>query len=139
MRHIGKLVVLVLVLFGFCGLAFSSDWDVAGKVLTGIEGLRIISGGNIDLIGNLTGINSNTTKSSSRVKYYYVYNQDDCCQRTWVSNYVWKKKWISGHHEYDKKLGKIFVEGHYIKYRIKKGGHWSHKCSDGYHYSYYSR
>jgi len=139
MRQAMRLVVLVMVTFGFCGLAFSSDWDVAGKVLTGIEGLRIISGGNIDLIGNIAGINSSNKKSSSRANYYYAYSNDDCCDRIWVPSYVWKKKWIPGHYEYDKKLGKIFIEGHYIKYRIKRGGYWSYKCSDQYHYSYHSR
>ena len=37
--------------------AYASDWDKAGKVLTAIEGIRILTGGNVDIIGTITGVN----------------------------------------------------------------------------------
>ena len=127
-----KKTILVILVGGITLAAaspgYASDWDKAGKALAIIEGARIITGGNIDLIGNLTGINRNSWFSSGRGN-----RGDDCRtyaraprrpERVWVPHYVWKKKYIPGHEEYDEKYGNIIVEEHYIKYRVENGGHW---------------
>lgn len=141
-----KPTVLALIAVLCIGLApetFASDWDTAGKVLTGIEGLRIISGGNIDLIGSITGINGNRSRSGFRHSGGdFRYSESDfrhgnngryhkhhsTCPRKWVKNQVWKKKWVPTHTEYNKKYGEIVVEGHYIKYKVTRNGYWQYSC-----------
>ncbi|MCF7908260.1 MAG: hypothetical protein K9L86_05275 [Candidatus Omnitrophica bacterium] len=107
---------------------FASDWDVAGKVLTGIAGLRVITGGKVDLIGGITGINKNRYVSSK--KYRNQSKNHEYCQQEWVPYYSWEREWIPTHSEYSKKKGEIIVEGHYIKYKVTNNGHWqtNHRC-----------
>jgi len=111
------------LLLGFLGVSFASDWDVAGKVLTGIEGLRILTGGNVDIVGNIAGIGNKERKVVRR-----AYERKETCNRRWVPHFTWKKKWIPAHNEYNQSLGEIFVEGHYIKYKVQEGGHWAYDC-----------
>jgi hypothetical protein len=123
-----KIIVMLLIVSLVCGwgvYAFASDWDVAGKVLTGIEGLRIFSGGKLDLIGNMFGMNRDRQDERS----HYAYRQKTDCRRIWVPAFTWEKKWIPEHSDYDERLGKIIVEGHYVRYRVERGGHWQYDCN----------
>ncbi len=130
------IVLVGLLLAGSSLSAEASDWDKAGKILTGIEGLRIITGGKVDLIGTFTGINKSRRPRYREREYIHVY--EEAPRRVWVPvKKIWKKKWIPTHKEYDPELGKIIVEGHYIKYKVKRGGYWSYKHPGerSYHYS----
>jgi len=104
--------------------ALASDWDVAGKVLTGVEGVRIITGGRIDPIGKIIDLVQGNRSQRRAPEKHYVRVREKSCERIWVPHYVWKKKYIPEHTEYSEKYGKIIVEGHYIKYRVENAGHW---------------
>ena len=127
MKSIGKILIGLVFTFSVNTVVFASDWDVAGKVLTGIEGLRIITGGKVDLIGNIAGINNNRNPGGNRI-YSYARYQYNYCEPIWVSHYVWKKKWIPGHYEYRKRERRVFIPGHYVKYKVERGGHWINRC-----------
>jgi len=127
------MVVLLsgVIVFGVVLPSSASDWDMAGKILTGIEGLRIVSGGRIDPVGSMFRIGENKeqgrySKHKSSV-YYHHKRYHSCSEKVWVPNYRWKKKYIPRHEKYHKEYGKIIVEGHYIKYKVKRGGHWETK------------
>ncbi|MFH1772130.1 MAG: hypothetical protein ABH872_04865 [Candidatus Omnitrophota bacterium] len=65
-----KVVLLFAALAMFSGAAtYASDWDTAGKILTGIAGLRILSGGKVDIIGSMTGVNQ--SQNNAQTTYYY--------------------------------------------------------------------
>jgi len=128
MRRLISLLVIAAFLVGHQVSAQASDWDVAGKILTGIEGMRILTGGRVDVIGTITGIEPN---QEYRVAYNqprsYKPSRHNSSRRTWVADYVWKKKWVPRHTDYDPELGEIIVGGHYIKYKVESGGRWEHK------------
>jgi len=138
MRRRAKLIVACVLMVTFSGPVFASDWDVAGKVLTGIEGLRILSGGRIDPVGSLFGLNGREKDRRYEVHHYYVEEEPkEYCKKVWVPTYKWKKKWVPGHYVYDKRLGRrIYVEGRYVRYKVKKGGYWRYECYDACDYSY---
>ena len=112
-------LVVIGALIGPSAQSYASDWDKAGKALAVIEGVRIITGGNVDLIGNITGIGKNNSRS-----YAKNYSSHTRRARTWVPHYVWEKKYIPEHEEYSEGYGNIIVEGHYIRYQVKDSGHW---------------
>lgn len=124
MKRIVAVALVLVLVFSFTVSSFASDWDVAGKVLTGLEGLRILTGGKVDPIGNIAGINRQ--RKGSR---YHHEGYVERCRKVWVPNLVWERKWIPEHREYDEKYGEIFVEGHYIKYKVERGGRWEYDCS----------
>ena len=131
MQKIMVLLLIIVLSTGFSPASFASDWDVAGKVLTGIEGLRILTRGGVDIIGNITGIKEKRyTTGQGHHKHDYRRHED--CHRVWVPRFVWKKKWIPTHKEYDKRFGEIVVKGHYIKYKVERGGYWDYTCSHDY-------
>ena len=129
--------IAVAVVMGTGVQSYASDWDVAGKVFAGIEGIRILTGGNVDVIGTMTGINNNNDRHNDRAWYPGNKNKkwtkqcSHSSHRVWVPRMVWKKKYIPKHTEYSKKYGKIVVEGHYIRYQVENGGRWEqkHGCS----------
>jgi hypothetical protein len=108
---------------------WASDWDKAGIALTGIEGLRIITGGKVDLIGSMFGMNRG---SGDKVTYVHSsrrhpssYRRKICrTTRVWVPEYRWVKEYVPQHEEYDPEYGKVIVKGHYIKYQVEDGGYW---------------
>lgn len=121
--------------------AFASDWDKAGKALAIIEGLRIVTGGNVDLVGGLTGINKQSYgyshqrrknhyrndkhKHYSRRNHYREHTRSYCSEKVWVPRVTWEKKFIPQHEVYDEDLGhKVIVEAHYVKYKTNDGGYW---------------
>lgn len=124
MKKILVIMLVISLVFGFGIYTYASDWDVAGKVLTGIEGLRILTGGKVDVIGNVTGIGRDRRDRGR----HYGYRHREHCRRVWMPRFVWKKKWVPEHREYDARLGEIIVEGHYIKYKVERGGHWEYDC-----------
>lgn len=123
MKRMTAVILIVPLLLGSSGVCFGSDWDVAGKVLTGIEGLRILTRGNVDIIGNIAGIENKERNVVRR-----AYECKEACRRRWVPHFAWKKKWIPAHNEYVQGLGVVFVKGRYIKYKVRNGGHWVYDC-----------
>ena len=124
MRRWLNLLLGLTLLFGFHSSVYASDWDVAGKVLTGIAGLRILTAGKVDIIGAMTGVGSHENREGvHKEQRYNVHNRS---RRIWVPDYVWKKKWVPQHREYDRELGTVIVEGHYAKYKVQVGGHWEY-------------
>ena len=137
--------VIALFSLGLVSYGHASDWDKAGKALTVIEGLRLITGGKVDFIGTLSGLSKPRTETKyveyrhyDKPKYYNKPQQ----KKVWVPDYVWKTEYIPEHKEYSKKYGTIIVKGHYISYKEERGGHWEWKqyscatqrdCS-GYHH-----
>ncbi|MCD4778942.1 MAG: hypothetical protein K8S27_00120 [Candidatus Omnitrophica bacterium] len=135
MKKVFTGVMIVPLLFVMIVPSYASDWDKAGKILTAIEGLRIFSRGEIDIIGNMTGIDKeqhyvhkrkhrNKRKSAKhhRRRKYYAKNLN-CYHDIWVPQYEWRRKYIPEHETYDPDLGRIIVEGHYIKYKVESGGY----------------
>ncbi len=118
--------------------SFASDWGVAGKILTGIEGARILTRGDVDVFGSLFGFNK-TDKYSSSKKHNHSYRSKHSCQYIQIPTTVWKKKWIPTYTEYDDMLGEVIVEGHYVKYRSYDNHQWVSTCSRQYTPSYRRR
>lgn len=134
--------VLVGLIMGLKSVSFASDWDKAGKALTIIEGVRVITGGKVDLIGNITGINKprEEAKECRRVithepRHYAPYRHErgyrqkeqhyvSYCKTVWVPHMVWKEKYIPRHTEYRPGYGEVVVEAHIEKYLVEEGGHW---------------
>jgi len=131
-------LIIVGLIAGTSIPSYASDWDKAGKALAVVEGVRVITGGNVDIIGNLTGISRNSIWRSNQGygrddrgydrSYYDKPARSYRCssKKSWVPHYVWKKKYVPEHKEYSEKYGKIIVEGHYIKYKVEDGGHWEY-------------
>lgn len=138
MKRVIASIIIAGTVLAMATPSYASDWDKAGKALAIVEGARILTGGNLDLIGNLTGINGRSSwNSPSRGQYReprpayakahhrsYAKAPRHYPERAWVPHYVWKKKYVPEHEEYYQDYGTVIVEGHYIKYRIEKGGHW---------------
>ena len=120
MKKIAAIILAAAIVSSASGVALASDWGVAGKVLTGLEGLRILSGGKVDPVGGMFGVNRNDRENQSRGHGYYQ-------QRNWTPSYVWVKRWVPEHTEYDPSYGEILVEGHYIQYKAENGGYWQHR------------
>ena len=139
-----KLLVVTLVtaaLIAGMGLntkTYASDWDKAGKVLVVTEGLRIITGGAVDILGTVTG-----TKQRSEARNDRQGRDDRDCdygrrddhgsryarrfehvERVWVPHYVIRERWIPAHGEYRPGYGQVWVSGYYEKYEVQEGGHW---------------
>ena len=123
-----KKIIVSLVVIGtlICPSAssYASDWDKAGKALAVIEGVRIITGGSVDLIGNITGISRNNRQPDRPRSYAKKHSSPRRRARTWVPHYVWEKNYIPEHEEYSEEYGNIIVEGHYIRYQAENSGHW---------------
>jgi hypothetical protein len=125
MNKLAKVLMTVLFLTGVVMPVFASDWEVAGKVLTGLEGLRVISGGEIDVIGTITGINRRNCHSRQNFYQYEVNINNGHHQRQWVPDYVWEERWVPAHREYDSyRRCTVLIPGHYVRYKVERGGHW---------------
>jgi hypothetical protein len=129
-----SMIMMLLIAFMTVGSvpAYASDWDKAGIILTGIEGLRIVSGGNVDLIGSMFGIGN----QKNHVEYSYEYrskhhkkftNRYQCFEKVWVPHYVWERRYVPKHVECRDGHKKVIVEAHYIEHKIERGGHWEQR------------
>lgn len=130
------MALALMALLSFSATSFASDWDIVGKVLTGIEGARILTGGKFDVIGNVMDIAKIRQDRDETVyeKRVYVVEQSAPRKRVWVPDYSYREVWVPGHWEHDPRLGQIFIEGHYVRYQVENGGHWvcssSHERDD---------
>ncbi|MBN2121314.1 MAG: hypothetical protein JW734_09720 [Candidatus Omnitrophica bacterium] len=124
MKKVVLSLIAAVLLVGFNASGQASDWDKAGKALTIIEGLRLVTGGKVDFIGSLAGLNRGQaqTRQVTYKKYPQGYRE-----KVWVPYYVWNTKYIPEHEEYSHEYGTIIVEGHYIRYRVERGGRWEWK------------
>ncbi len=118
MRKLTTIILATAFVIGCAALSYASDWGTAGKVLTVIEGLRVVTGGQVDVIGTITGINGARNRAVSGGAYYGRY------ERVWVPHYVWVRQYIPRHIEYIRGRGRVMVGGYYAKVRLERGGHW---------------
>lgn len=138
-----KLVIAVVaaaaLVIGVNARCFASDWDKAGKALAIIEGVRVITGGQVDVIGTITGINRPRGENRDRKEYArggrdrdfgrprYAYERRPYvkqCEMIWVPHYVWVEKYIPKHTEHRPGYREVVVQAHYEKYQVEQGGHW---------------
>ena len=134
-----KLIVGILIaaglIAGICGQSFASDWDKAGKVFAVTEGLRIVTGGAVDVLGSITGINRNRAevrevayvKRDAHPRYYareVRRPEPRHVELVWVPHLVWRDKFVPEHSEYRQGCGEIWIGAHYEKYQVEEGGHW---------------
>lgn len=113
------------------GTVYASDWDTVGKVLTGITGLRILTGGRVDIIGTMTGTNRYNRPSGyyyqTPTRYYISYYDGPRrnvryykpqryrrCERVWVPRRAYWKR--------------VYRHGRYVKQRVVEGGYWVEDC-----------
>ncbi|MFA6218093.1 MAG: hypothetical protein WDL87_10635 [Candidatus Omnitrophota bacterium] len=140
---------VMLCLLGVKTYCLASDWDTAGKAFAIIEGLRVITGGQLDVVGSITGINRPREIQRERVyvreepvrSYSKVYGhaqfsayghrrQPRYSQRIWVPHMVWEEKYVPTHTEYRPGYGEIVIESHYERFQVQQGGHWEIVYSD---------
>jgi hypothetical protein len=143
-----KIIIAMLIMAGLVvgikSKGFASDWDKAGKILTAIEGVRIITGGKVDVIGSMTGINNRQESRHdyrdgyvsrddhprfyAHEKHYYRYpsrsRHVSHYRKVWVPHMVWVEKYVPEHREYKPGIGQIVVQAHYERYQVEDGGHW---------------
>ena len=120
---VGFLVAGIMIGYGLP--TYSSDWDKVGKAAAVTEGFRILTGGKVDILGNIVGIPKRSSGGAYEDDYRYEAKRDHRrSKQVWVPQIVWKKKYISRHREYSEKYGEIIVEGHYIRYQVEEGGRW---------------
>jgi len=142
-RLLSSLVIGIMVTTAVIGfstsIGYTSDWDKAGKILTAFEGIRVLTGGNVDIIGGITGIKQNKKYTRSHAKHdrCEITKDKRCLHYVWVPTMAWKKEYIPEHKEYSEKYGTIIVEAHYIRYQVEQGGYWvtkyNHDCNYNQH------
>lgn len=132
---VGILAAAVILAFVSTSYAKDKEWATAGKVLAVIEGARILTGGSLDIFGNVAGINNGSggglfNRARSDRYYERGHARNNCFPQTytrsqvWVPNYVWERKYLPEHEEYVEGYGNVIVEGCYIRYQVEQGGHW---------------
>ncbi len=142
-----KLLVVTLVTaaliagMGLSTKSYASDWDKAGKVLVVTEGLRIITGGAVDILGTVTGTKQRSEARNRQQDQGCDYGRGDDYrdsryarhdrrpeirryERVWVPHYVIRERYIPAHGEYRPGYGQVWVSGYYEKYEVQEGGHW---------------
>lgn len=135
MKKIIAVLIVAGVLAGAGGYAYASDWDKAGKALTIIEGIRILTRGSVDVIGTVTGINNREPRyAGHRDEHRYRSRGPEaeyCPRRVWVPHYVWVKRYVPERVEYSRRYGRVIVPGHYVEYQVEEGGHWEYRDGRG--------
>lgn len=142
-----KRIIILLLAVSFGGsmvtTSYASDWDKAGKALTVIEGLRLFSGGSIDVIGGF-GEAVTGRKYTNRDSYVYyeparrqirrhrphkkIVKHYYCTQeRIWIPEYRWIKRHVPQHEEIHPEYGSVIVDEHYIRIKEEHGGHWEYQ------------
>ncbi|MFA5119358.1 MAG: hypothetical protein WC695_11035 [Candidatus Omnitrophota bacterium] len=132
---------VILCLLGVKTYSYASDWDTAGKALAIIEGLRVITGGQVDVVGSITGINRPREVVRERVyvrgeprrSFYPVYrhrHEVRYSQRVWVPHMVWREQYVPSRTEYKPGYGYIVIDGYYERFQVQEGGHWEIVYSD---------
>ena len=98
-RTLAGLLIIVFT-FSTATTVFASDWDKAGKILTGIEALRIFTGGEVDVVGKMIGSDrSEKHAHHKRNKQYDRHRKQrprqktvySCYHEVWVPQYRWGK------------------------------------------------
>jgi len=133
MKKSAMLLTLILTASVCISPVYASDWDKAGKALTIIEGMRILTGGKVDIVGNITGINKPQYATAARyvparpARHHRVRKV-----KVWVPHYEWRSEYVPR-----PQCGKMIVEGHYVTYKVESGGHWEWQEDHYRDYSYY--
>lgn len=143
MKKLLTLLLSVTLIGSTPAISYASDWDKAGKALTIIEGLRLVSGGKIDVVGGFgEAVTGHKYTNRDSVSYYEpkprhhrrhrpyqkVVKHYHCShERIWVPEFRWIKKHIPEHEEIHPEYGTIVVEEHYIRIKEEHGGHWEYR------------
>jgi hypothetical protein len=91
--------------------ANASDWETFGKVMAGIEGLRVITGGEVDIVGSLTGVRRDG------VRYYYPARRYR--YRRPYGRYCYKRyRYPYGYYCYPRRGRGVYYYGPWLDYRI---------------------
>jgi hypothetical protein len=122
-------MAILLAAAGFMAItstvSYASDWESAGKALTAIEGVRVLTGGRVDLIGNLAVINRGQEMYAYGRQGYDPGSRHYQRRRIWVPNYVLERRYVPARIEY-KGRHRVILPGHYVTYRVERGGHWEY-------------
>lgn len=119
------LTVLLSATFASPSYAGDDEWSDAGKVMAIMEGVRVLTGGGVDIIGSVTGIKQPRSNVKHHIHHYEA--PRPVRKKVWVPTYSWKKVHVDEHEEYHPEYGKVIVEPHYIKYRTQSGGYWDYE------------
>jgi len=123
-----KVFLSLAVLAAVMGMqkVYASDWDEFGKAMAVVEGLRVLSGGTVDVIGAVTGIDRVSFGVAVRMggdQYRHHDRPRGHQERIWVPEYVQVREYVSGHYEFRHGL-RVYVDGYYVTRTIAQGGHW---------------
>jgi hypothetical protein len=132
MKYIASSLAGLGLLLAVALPGYASDWDKAGKILTGIEAVRILTGGNVDIIGSMTGVKPRTEVLERQAYVYRGPSRHSEYNKIWVPNYVWIKEYVPRHTEYVAPYGKVLVEGHYVTRQVESGSHWEYTAGGDY-------
>ena len=126
------MALLVMALLSFSATSFASSWGMVGKVLTGIEGARLLTGGRFDVIGNvMDAVNIRQDRPGTVYQQpVYMVEQPVPANRIWVPTYSYRDEWVPAHWEYNPQFGRVFIEGHYVEYKVENGGYWAYQSPD---------
>jgi hypothetical protein len=128
MRSIVAALLVVSVMMGGIVPVYAGDWDVFGKIMAGVEGLRVLSNGEVDIIGSVTGVKEDRHKEARHKKPHPIRIPE---KPRIPEKKVWKRIYIPEHEEYSEKYGRIIVEGHYIRCKARQRGRKGKKCPKG--------
>lgn len=119
MKRNAIVLIMLGIALSFTAPVYASDWGKFGKAVAVVEGLRVITGGRVDIVASLTGLNCDKRDHAHRSHYR-------CCpEKIWVpKKIVWKTKYVPQHIERAPNGKRRVVEGHYIKYKVEEGGYW---------------
>ncbi|MBZ0167209.1 MAG: hypothetical protein K8I00_10425 [Candidatus Omnitrophica bacterium] len=140
MKQVFVFLLTMIFLGSTTAMSYASDWDKAGKALTIIEGLRLVTGGRVDVVGNIGEVATGRTYTNrdtynrSQFDYYHprpyrprqqIVKHYYCEQeRVWVPEFRWIKKHVPEHEEIHPQYGSIIIEEHYIRVKQEHGGRW---------------
>jgi hypothetical protein len=127
MRRTVMSLLLTGVMMSVVVPVYAGDWDVFGKVMAGVEGLRVLSNGKVDIIGSVTGVDKKKHKEKRKRS-----SHDNSCRVRIPEKKAWKRIYIPEHEEYSEEYGRIIVEGHYIRCKAGQKGPKKHRRRQSY-------
>ena len=137
MKRTASMIAAAMLVIGISETSYAGDqeWSDAGKVLAVMEGLRVITGGSVDIIGGVTGVNRDSgsevrqrsvQRNGSRQYARSRYERCSRPQKIWVPHYETRREYVPRHQEYRPGKGTVVVDGHYVEYQVEHGGHWEY-------------
>lgn len=131
-----SLFLVMITLGAWSTPSYAGGWEEAGKVFAAIEGLRILSGGDIDPIGTIIGPREKKYQHRHKRKHshrrhgrYHRHKRKkyvEYCEvsRVWVPTYVTKRRYVPRSKNYDEYGNLVVTSGHYVVYKEERNGYW---------------